>query len=152
MRWEMVIFVLRFRARGNCWEKLPCPESQAMGCLFCQQETLLQPLTAKLAAKGLERGATTEHNIELGLAGLGHPRKTQWTGWRWWTGVKEVFSSATLIAAKLLPDPDLSEASALHYFGWRWWWMLPAPHWARPSPGFSLFHWEIGERGGKDSW
>lgn len=107
------------------------PRKSSNGVLMLPARALLQPLAAKLAVNRREPGATTEHEIELGLAGLGHPRKTQQTGLRGWIGAKEMLSSATLIASKLLPDPHLSEASALHYYGWRWQWMPPAPHWAK---------------------
>lgn len=97
----------------------PVPRKSSNGVLMLPARALLQPLAAKLAVNRREPGATTKHEIELGLAGLGHPRKTQQTGLRGWIGAKEVLSSATLIASKLLPDPDLSEASALHYYDWR---------------------------------
>lgn len=43
-----------FDGKGNCQEKLPYPEGQPIGCLYCRQEALFQPFTAKLAVKGLD--------------------------------------------------------------------------------------------------
>lgn len=84
MEWdEKWLFLPKdFDGKGNCQEKLPYPESQSIGCLYCRQEALFQPFTAKLVVKGLLSGATTDHKIQLCLAGLGHSRKTQQSWWR----------------------------------------------------------------------
>lgn len=66
-----------FDGKGNFQEKLPYPKVQSIECLYCRQETLFQPFTAKLAVEGLKSGATTDYEIQLDVAGLGHSRKPQ---------------------------------------------------------------------------
>lgn len=150
---EIIIFVLRFRrGRRNCWEKLLCPESQAMGYFCCQQEALLQPLAEKLAAKGLNPELQQKTILNWVWLGLDVPEKPNKLGGAGGLGPRRCSVQPCSLLLSFFQTHIYQRLLPFIFFGCRWQWMPPAPPWPRPSPGFSLFHWEIGERGGKDSW
>lgn len=117
MWWEMAIFILRCKDVGRkLLGVVPMHRKSSNGVLMLPARSGASTPCWKAGGEGVW---TWSYNSTQDCAG---------SAWAWMSQknpinrvemracTKQVFVTVTLIAAKLLPDLDLSEASALHFF------------------------------------